>query len=157
MTLDMEERDLEADINLDRYHLEQEAERQSCAVLYWQTKFSEAQREYDDAKNECDVLEARLELDIRANAAASGEKVTEGIVRARVTAHPDLVAKNQEVAKLREQVATLMGVTKALDHKKSQIETLRALWIAGYYADPNKSPTRDLAEAARNNLNKKEA
>ena len=157
MKVDAEERDLKEDIALDRFHLELEAERQSCAVLYWQSKFSEAQFAYDNAKNECDVLEARLELDIRAKAAEAGEKMTEALAKARVTSHPDLIAKLQEVAKLREQTTTLMGVVKALDHKKSQIETLRALWISGYYADPNKTPTRDLADAARTSLNKKEA
>lgn len=148
------ERDLKEDLKLNRFALEKEAERQADMFLYWSQELAEAKFLRDKAKTKLGIVTGERELDIRRNP-PEGLKATEGVIKALVAEDSDIEKAQRKLDSANKNVNTLEGVVRALDHKKSQIDNLTRLSIAGYYANPDHGGRdTESANSARKGLNK---
>jgi len=148
----MDERDLEDDLKLDRFNLVREAETLADTYRYWTMESANARRDADAAKDKLELTEAEVALEIRSSAE---KKPTEAMIESMVTADTRVVRAKREFIEAKHRQALLEGAVRAMDHKRSQLDNLTRLWIAGYYADPNRNQrSDDLGDAGVRGLNR---
>lgn len=121
------------DLDLDFKDLQTAVARQSSLFDYYASKEAEAREARDNAVNKLDVQSARTELDIRKNAAAAGEKLTEAKIAAMVLTDPDLEKLRDEVVKANRALLDASRVVRALDHKKTAIECAVRMSVSRSY------------------------
>lgn len=143
-------------ISLNRFELEMEAERQSHLYYEAGEELAEAKALRDQAANRLKIRKAEIEIDIRRNPPES-PKITESVVAALLARDPELKELEEDLTILSKSVAHLEGLMRALDHKKSMLDNLVRLYLAGYYADPKREGTTTAqATNLRGYLNRKE-
>ena len=152
MSMETYERSLKEDLKLNRFALDKEAERQADMYLYWSMELAEAKSERDKAKTRLGIISGERELEIRNNPGYDG-KITEGVIKALVMSDKTIEEAQNILDLGNKNVNSLEGVVRALDHKKSQIDNLTRLSIAGYYSTPKQD---NEAIEARKQLNKKD-
>lgn len=156
--------DIEKDVKINRYRLEEELSKQAVLFLHYSEAVAEAKAERDEAKSKLENAKANIELLIRKNPEKylDGLKVTESVISSAVTAHTQIVKLNEEYSEKLKAVNDAESAVRALEHKKSALEDLRYLLIAGFYSYPSgDAVSDDLSDKARralnNRKNKKEA
>ena len=129
-----------SDLELDRNDLVGEAARQASLYGYYADQAVQARKTRDEAVNKLTQRSAELNLQIRRTAADRGEKITEGIVQARLDSDPELAELKQVVVQTNSDYLTLDNMLRALDHKKSMIENVTRLTLSEKYALKNSQP-----------------
>lgn len=147
------ERNFQADVEIDRLALDKEAEELPSIYLYWSEKSADQKACVDDLKDQGSQIIADVELEIREGAE---KKPTEAEIKSRVETDPRVIQWKRDFNRAQRDLATYVGVVRAMEHKKSQLENLRHLWIAGYYSDPSRpGKSEALADATRKGLNRR--
>lgn len=146
------ERDLASDSRIDRYALERAAEEQANIYSFWAKEAAEAKRVEEGIENKLRLAKADEAVTIRA----SGEKVTEAGIVEKITRAPAIRAVEDELLEARKKRNLAEAAVRAMDHRKSMIETLSRLWVAGYYGDPTKNRGTELTQRNRARLNNRE-
>lgn len=144
--------DLALALKTDPNNLELDCARQSGLCHYWGDELAEAKYKRDKKEDAIDLRKAKVELQIRNDPGAG--KVTADHIKALVNADPDLVKNKADLCELSKRVYSLEAVTKALDHKKAQLDNLVQLWLRSYYSDAGKSATKDPAKKYTLRMNK---
>lgn len=159
--MDMSEFD--NDKSIEPGQLEVEAVRQADTFFKWAERLIAAKAEVDRQKLAMDILEAKLQLDIRRNPQDFDlDKATEAAILATVKIHPKYIAAYDNFLKAREVAALLEKATEAMEQKKRMIEVLVTLHGQQYFAGP--SVPRNIVEtwatfqkAASQRVNDKQA
>jgi hypothetical protein len=131
------DRVLKSDLELSRFKLEEESSEFASVYYYWSEKAVEAKADRDRAKGQLDLTSATRELDIRNNP-PEGTKLTESSVKALLEMDPTVLSFKKIYADSVECVNLLEASVRGLEAKKSQIDNLTRLWIAGYYSSDGK-------------------
>lgn len=131
--LNFENQGRDKDLELDLKDLQSSVAKQSSLYDYWGSKAADARAERDTAVNKLDHMTAQVELEIRKNAAAAGEKLTEAKVSAMVENDPELNALKAVVVEKNRELQRLETKVRALDHKKTMIECAVRLTISKSY------------------------
>lgn len=154
----MFDRDFEADVKINRYKLEEVAEESSTIYLYWSEQAAEKRAELSKVKERIALMEAETDSQIRATA---DKKPTEAEIKNRVLSNPEIQKQKEKQIALQKEYDILTGVLRALEFKKSSIEDLVRLYLAGYYSDPKRTPSNGtgaietLAEAQSQQLRRR--
>lgn len=135
---DPNESTFEEDIAIDKYNLDVECEQQPAKYEKWSRKWSIANGRMEQIKAKRDLVEARLDSDIRfapENYGISG-RVTEQAIKVAIRQHIDYIEVNDELqeASLLEKV--LNGAKWAMEQRKEMIRGLIDLYGSQYYAKP---------------------
>ena len=127
------------DVKIDKYLLEEEWENQPALYEKWSMLYAEAVDEKNTMNRKLDVHRAQVEFDIRQNPKKYGfnNKPTVGEVNAMVSIDEEVQKLTRILNKKTKQVNILNGVKEALNHKKSALENLVKLFLAGYYTKPD--------------------
>lgn len=167
-----EDRSFEADVKINRFKLDEECEKQSSLYHYWAEQLAHARSAVDTAeelaklaKDDTDIVKSKIELKIREEG-VEGLKMTEAVVSAAVSTHPEVIEAQADYRKAREEVNQarakmyeLEAGVKAMEHRKAECGDLVQLWVKGYYSAPFVgSPETDEdkhSEQARQRLNRK--
>ena len=128
-TLDFPERDAGADIKLNRFGLELEAERMAELSAYWGAQLADARKECDTLDMLLDIAKADRAKWYRDNLA----KATADAVKDQVQSDPIIREAQSKFIDAKHHVALLNATVDALDKKKSMIETLSKLYLGQYY------------------------
>ena len=103
-------------------------------------KYSEASAEANDLvrkkKNDLEVIDAKIDQEIRISLEGEGKKITEGGVKALVLAddrHNTALIDYNDALHRSELCA---AAVKAMEHKKSALQSLVQLCLSGYTAMP---------------------
>lgn len=110
------------DLDLDFLDLQTSVARQSSLYSYYSELAVNARAERDTAANTLDIETAKTELNIRADAANRGEKMTESKVSALVESNDHLAELKAELVQKNKELQSLESKVRALDHKKTMIE-----------------------------------
>jgi hypothetical protein len=105
-------------ITFEPLAVKEEYARLAADRAYWNEVYANAFRESLTAKSVLERTRARVALEIRAAAALSGEKITEGIVEAKVTTHTDVIAAVENHITAETERERLRGRLNALQDKK---------------------------------------
>lgn len=152
---------VDKDLELDLKDLAPAVARQSSLYDYYGQLAADARAERDTAVNLLDKRTAEVELEIRKNAAAAGEKLTEAKVSAMVEADPELDHLKAEVVAKNKALQSLETKVRALDHKKTMIECAVRLTISKSYEMSTDGVVTDFSAedsqaANRKSLNRKD-
>jgi hypothetical protein len=149
--------DFEKDISIDKYRLDQECVTHS--VMYYRYNSLAA-----DAKNSVAVLSDDLKLimgeeniRIRNNFIKSEIKFTEAVINSEVEKSDSVKTAREELRHAELSLSRIEAGVRAFEHRKSQLDNLVKLYIAGYFSTPNSSgQVRDTVnEAVSNDIRKK--
>lgn len=113
---------VDPDLEIDFMDLQPPVAMQASLYGYYSEKAVDARAERDSAVNELDKMTAAVELEIREDAAKSGEKLTEAKVNAKVEQDKRVVALKEDVVEKNRILQRHEAKCRALDHKKSMIE-----------------------------------
>jgi hypothetical protein len=139
--------------DIDEKHLDQECLRQPS--LYWthSKKAAKSKLALDDAKSALDVVEAKVNQQIRADPAKYGlTKATEASIKSWVLMSKPYREAHREVNQAIYTYNIHQAAVTALEHKKRSLTLLVQLHGQNYFAEP--TVTRENKEAYREN-NKK--
>lgn len=151
------ERDFKEDVKINRFKLDKECEQHPSKYLYWSEKLAEQKAELDKLKDRLDLIKSSAELDYRANP-RDGAKVTESTIKAMVDSDPGIVELKKSINECKSDVYTLQAAVSSLEHKKSSLDNLRHLFIAGYFSNPGipKDAGKEVENEQRKHLNRKD-
>lgn len=139
--------EFEADRRIDPSALDVECIRQADLFFKWAERSVEAKSDVDRLRLVKDVVEARLQAEVRRKPAKYRieGRVTEAAVKAAVLKHPKFVKAHDDYLEARETSALLDSAVTALEMKKRMLESLITLHGQNYFAGP--STPRDLVKA----------
>lgn len=123
---------LQIDVNaLDIESIEQPAKFMEFALLS-----IDAEDERDRVKREREVVYAEAEERIRINAAANDTKLTEAMVKAKVTVDKDVEAVEQKYLQAIKKAKILNAAVSAFEQRKKAVEQICNLYGLGYFSQP---------------------
>ncbi len=125
------------DLKINKHKLDDELVNQSGLYMKYAEQNAEALFDRDRAKENLDVVRAEIDSEIRNNWEAFGfeKKPTETAISGCIMqdekyreANGDLIEKNRDTN-------ILAAAKEAMNHKKSALSNLVALYLAGYYSE----------------------
>lgn len=131
--------DLAEDAKIDKYALDVEAEKQAELMVKWLGLLNQAQVVLTKMKEKLANVEAELRIEAKTNGIMGVGKVTESAIDSWIQTHPSRVAAYEDYSAAYSSVQYLQNAKAVLDHKKSMIQVLDHLLVAGYYAKPDVS------------------
>lgn len=133
--MNFEEFNVEKDLSIDKYKLDLEA--MSLPSLYF--GYADAVREARDIvsekKDKVAAVLAEREIAIREYCATNGEKVTEGIIKAKVESDSEVLNARKEFREANAVLGRLQVAVSALDTKKAEIDNLVKLYCSSYFVN----------------------
>jgi len=154
-----EEYDLYEDATLDKYNLEEEAERHPHIVQKWLELLSQAQAKLAKSKEVLANVEAKLFLTAKTIGVQSlGSKPTESTVKAWVHTQPEFRKAQRRKRKAENDVQYLQNARSVLEHKKLCLKVETDLWICGFFSRPksiNKAEHQDAKDSLKKAMQKR--
>ena len=136
----------EKEIVIDEYNLDKEWKKQSQNYMTISKEYVQADTEAKRAKENLEVIKAEIYLSIRKRMEEKGEKITETIIESKTKIHPDYRKKMENYLNESHAAQILKAAVQAFDQKKSALENLVKLKLAGYYSEPKDSNIQKAVE-----------
>lgn len=138
------------DLQIDKFNLPEEWERQPSLYMYWAEEAVYAQTVRDRIAEQLKLLAAQLDSDIRINWQAYGfqKAPTESAVKAAIEQQQSYMDKKEELAKATEHANIMAAARGGFEHKRRALTSLTELQIAGFYT-ANTAPPQHAVDAAK--------
>jgi hypothetical protein len=121
--------------------------RQPKLMEYWCEKQAKAKKGLDDAERDLELVEARLQLEVRRSPEDYGiDKATDKSVEAGVIRHPKYQEARDKINVWKYRVASVGGTVRSLEHKKSGLSDLLTMRLNDMWKEPR---TPDMTEDER--------
>ena len=154
-----EEKDFRDDLNINRFKLEDECEKQPSLYGYWADLLSDARARKDAEEDRLDLISAEIELQYRSMDTLPGKiKSTEAAIKACMSGNEKLETQRAKVRAAKAEIYHLEVAVKALEQKKSSLDNLVTLFTKGFYSQPDgkrRSGTDEAEVSHRKNLGKR--
>ncbi|MFX0132409.1 MAG: hypothetical protein ACFFDN_02060 [Candidatus Hodarchaeota archaeon] len=138
----MLERNFTNDVKLNKYKLDQESEEFSSVYHLYLEEQASLKTLVEKKKDQLELARFDADIKYRQMDDLPGEvKKTESSIKAFVEKDEDVKHEKKEYFEAKKELNTITAAVIALESKKSQLENLRYLWIAGYYSDSSRSKT----------------
>jgi hypothetical protein len=131
--------DYKKDLEIDKNNLDGEWEQQSLLFAKWAEKAVEAAFDRDRAKENLDIVRAKLDQKIRLQASTTNEKITETAIANKIILDIEYQEANQQVIESAKNLGILNVARESFDHRKKALERETDLYLAGYYSEPKES------------------
>ncbi len=150
--------DLKDDLNIDKFSLDIEWEKQSQLYLKYSEMLAEYETRRDKLKDLIEVEKAEIEKEIREFPEEYGLKAkpTEGSIKAVVSTDKKIKKMKKKYFQFIKQSKIWGALVKSLDHKKKALENLTQLHLAGYYSTPNHSLNNKYVKENSEEIRKKQ-
>lgn len=150
----------ESDLMIDQNQLDREWKKQPTLFMAYLKESIKAQTESQRAKENLEVIRAELYLLIRSGKERDGVKFTETLIESEIRADKSFQRATEEYSQSVENYKILDAAVKAFEHRKSALENMVKLHIAGYFSTPKESGDQSGVSAMsqdkqRQTLNKK--
>lgn len=127
-------------VEIDELQLDKEWIGQPRVYLEFAEMCADAQRDWDIAKSELEMVRAELDTAIRSDPESYGlGKVTEKGVENAIPAQTEYQDAVREVIRAKHKRDVMAAAVTALDHRKKALEKLVDLQLSGYFATPRAS------------------
>ena len=153
----MLERNFGEDTKINRFKLEEECEKHPGIYYIYMEALADARIIVDKRKDKLELISSEVYLNYSGmDKLPNGSKTTGENVKAYVNKDEKVQSAKKKLLEAKSDLSTLEAAGKALEHKKSQLDNLRHLWISGYYSDPNRKRGRtdEAGNEIRKQLNK---
>jgi hypothetical protein len=128
----------EQDMEIDSSLLDVECVDHSMLVIKYARIAADADLEMDNAKERLDLVKAELDNKIRTNPDKFKiEKITESVVSNTILMQEDYKTAMAEFLQAKHEAKIVSGATRAVDHRKSMLESLVKLHGQSYFAGPS--------------------
>jgi hypothetical protein len=122
---------------INKHRLDDEWERQPILFQEYLGKLSDAREEEMKCKERVKVGEAEISKAIRLKPEDFNmTKVTEGSITSAVATHPGVLNLKEKWIDSKHSLDVLESAVRALEHKKTALEQLVKLQLAGYFSEP---------------------
>ena len=151
---------VDPDLDIDFMDLQPAVAMQASLYGYYSELAVDARAERDSAVDELTKAEGEVELEIRKTAEESKQKLTIPEVTAKVASHPRLVELRAVVVEKNRAFLKLDSKVKALDHKRSMIESAVRMAVSRSNGISSNGVTEDWSNdettrTIRNQLNRR--
>lgn len=122
-------------LRIDRHNLDEEVERQP--ELYYKIAAEEARvrSRFDASKNALELVTANIDGEIRSKALKNDEKITEAVVRAKISQDKRCVQATEDQLKLKRRLDLLTALKDSFRQRSYMLRDLVELYTSGYYTD----------------------
>lgn len=148
------DRDFEADVNLDKFNLDGEADKQASIYLFWSKQAARALKAAGRAELDLKIRRAELAVAFRANP-PGGVKVTNDSVTDYLDSHPEVRRLASDLIDAEADAKELEHGLRALQQKKDMIEVEVRLHLNNYFSTPGKDNPRTGGDAYRQGLGRR--
>lgn len=151
MADDRQARHYPDDLQVDKFNLPDEWERQPALYMHWAEEAVYAQTVRDRINEQLKLLAAQLDSDIRINFVAYGfeKPPTNPAVEAAIAQQETYMAKKEELAKAAQHAKIMEAARSAMDQKRRALTGLTELQIAGFYAANTAPPQHKVSTAVK--------
>jgi len=151
----------EKELAIDQFKLDREWSTQSNRYMDYSEKSANAESEMNQAKENVDCVLSELYIQIKSAKEEAGEKITEKYLDALIKTDEKYKQAYSDYMKASLNHKMLQGAVRAFDHRKSALENLARLQIAGFYSDPRDSKVEEeksdrKSDVIKQKLNSKE-
>jgi len=146
--------DFSVDVKVDRFFLEKACQEHSNIFRVYSEKLAEAKEERNDAKDVLEYTKSKVEMKYR-QMKEPPVKITEASVTSLVHTHAKVKDAKKDYTAASKAVDTYEAAVRALEHKKSMIDNLVKLWIAGYFSDPGRAQDDVAKNKSRSKLKRR--
>ena len=137
----IEDYNIKSDVEIDRYHLEEECITISSTYRNYGEIASDARTLVTEKEDMLKVVRAERNIAIREQCAAEGKKVTEGIISSMVDCDSEVVKAMKELREAKATSDRLNVGVKSLEMKKAELDNLVKLRCNGNYVDNTVKPS----------------
>lgn len=109
------------DFQLDIMDLHTEIGKQTSTYAYYSDQLVEAKADRERLLNRLDLRESQIELEIREQAEASGQKLTETRIQSLIKVRDEIVDLKEKIVQANKAVGILATAVEAMEHKKAMI------------------------------------
>lgn len=128
--------DFKNDIVIDEFNLDSEWKKQPRLFLQISEEAQKADLSYKKAKENVEVVKAKLYKSIKTEMLEEGEKVTEKALENEILIHDDYHEAFDKMLQRQNEAQLLKAGVLAFEQKKSALENMVKLHIAGYFGEP---------------------
>jgi hypothetical protein len=126
----------EADLHIDKSHLDEELMGQAQRMMKYSAAHAQAQYDRDRTKQGLDVTKANLDASIRAELTSSGVKFTEAVVDGKIRTSPSYLEAQEKFMKAGHKVSLLLGAVMAMNARRPMLESLVRMIMSDWWAEP---------------------
>ena len=154
------EDDFQKDLSINKYKLDEECISHASRYAYYAEASAIAKTNVSEVKDKLELVIAEANIRIRKNLTDSGQKFTEAMVTSMLTMDSEVQKAKAELRDAETTLARLQVAVNAMDARRSELDNLVKLYVAGYYsvadgAGVKKSINEHVASDIRRNLSKK--
>jgi len=129
--------DFKAELEIDKFKLDEEWVRQSGLYLKYAELATEASKTLEEKKLLLEVKAASRYSSIKSEAEAKNLKTTEALLKNLVDTNDEIISIKEEVIKAEYNYKMLQKIEMAFNMRKSALENLVFLYTKSYYAEPS--------------------
>lgn len=137
----METRNYKNDLQINSGDLQSEWIEQPSRYMYYAEAYADAVLEKDKAKNNLDIMYARLEMKLRSGEWEKHfEKYpSEGVVNSYVIQREEYQKCLEKYHKACHDVNLMQSAKTAFDHRRKALENLVTMMVTGFHSEPKVS------------------
>ena len=154
------EDDFQKDLSINKYKLDEECISHASRYAYYAEACAIAKTNVSEAKDKLELVEAERYEVIRADLENKGIKTTIPMLDRALITDEEVQKAKAELRDAETTLARLQVAVNAMDARRSELDNLVKLYVAGYYsvadgAGVKKSINENVASDIRRNLSKK--
>lgn len=152
--------DFQKDLSINKYKLDEECISHASRYAYYAEACAIAKTSVSEAKDKLELVEAERYEVIRADLENKGIKTTIPMLDRALITDEEVQKAKAELRDAETTLARLQVAVNAMDARRSELDNLVKLYVAGYYsvadgAGVKKSINENVASDIRRNLSKK--
>lgn len=125
------------DISINKYKLDEECLSHATLYFNYADACVQAKTVMYRAQDKLSLAKAEANISIRDDLSSKGIKFTEAIIASEVEKHPTVTKARDEMREAEETYARLQVAVQAMEARKSELDNLVKLYLAGYFAEPH--------------------
>ncbi len=146
--------DFQKDLSINKYKLDEECLSHSSRYAYYAEACAVAKTEVSRAKDRLDLTEAEQREAIRIRMEKDGIKPTIPMLDSATIRDEKVVKAKAELREAEEVYNRLQVAVNAMDARRSELDNLVKLYVAGYYSTVDAGNRKSVNEQASNDIRK---
>lgn len=143
------------DLSINKYKLDEECLSHSSRYAYYAEACVVAKSSVSRAKDNLELVMAERNMEIREELANGEKKVTEAMVNAFIIKDKKVLEAKNELREAEEVYNRLQVAVNAMDARRSELDNLVKLYVAGYFSTVDAGNRKSVNEQASNDIRKK--
>lgn len=126
----------EQDLSIDKFKLDQECLSHPSLYYRYSDMLAEAKHDVGLKADNLKLVMGEANISIRNNFIKREIKFTEAVIASEVESNADVLSARDALRKSELILSKLQAGVSAFEHRKSQLDNLVKLYVAGYFSTP---------------------